>query len=198
MVVVWILLSYFAQAQGSTAHLFRRDDTCPEHRSIADILWSCLATTFLCTWVTVHPNVPPQDEHLVVSTLRRLHIMIWALLCPEIVLAWAARQWIAAKKIHKTFERRVLSRVMISGSLFIDKGWTMAHAFCLVMGGFALHRDDEELCVLYPEQFQQLYESEDIIFPNVKPGELDDRSKADVVAKIIVIIQCLFICVPGD
>jgi len=66
----------------------------------------------------------------------------------------------------------------------------MAHAFCLVMGGFTLHRDDEELCVLYPEQFQQLYESGDIIFPNVKPGELDDRSKADVVAKIVVIIQC--------
>ena len=117
MVVSWILLSHFAQAQGSgSPHLFGRDDTCPEHRSIADIFWSCLATTFLCTWVTVHPNVPPQGEPLLVSTLRRLHIMIWALLCPEIVLAWAARQWIAAKKIHEAFERRVSSRVMIGGS----------------------------------------------------------------------------------
>ena len=33
-----------------------------ESRTAYDILWSCLATTFACAWLSVHPNVPFKAE----------------------------------------------------------------------------------------------------------------------------------------
>ena len=40
--------------------IFIRDDSTDAcaGRTVWDILWSCLATTFAVTWVSVHPNVP--------------------------------------------------------------------------------------------------------------------------------------------
>ena len=71
--------------------------TCIHQRSITDILWSCFATLFACTWLSVHPNVPPPDEGFWKIARRRLEIMLWALICPEMIIAWAFKQWLAAR-----------------------------------------------------------------------------------------------------
>jgi len=31
-------------------------------RSLRDIIWSCVLTMSLCTWVAVHPNIPSPDD----------------------------------------------------------------------------------------------------------------------------------------
>ncbi|KAJ7840847.1 hypothetical protein B0H14DRAFT_3695283 [Mycena olivaceomarginata] len=31
-------------------------------RKLSAVVWSCLATIFACTWVSVHPNVPPPNQ----------------------------------------------------------------------------------------------------------------------------------------
>ncbi|KAJ7219854.1 hypothetical protein C8J57DRAFT_1095103 [Mycena rebaudengoi] len=31
-------------------------------RKLFDIVWGCLVTIFACTWVSVHPNVPPPNQ----------------------------------------------------------------------------------------------------------------------------------------
>ena len=77
--------------------------TCIHQRSITDILWSCFATLFACTWLSVHPNVPPPDEGFWKIALRRLELMFWALICPELIIAWAFRQWDAARWLRDKY-----------------------------------------------------------------------------------------------
>ena len=82
-------------------------------RSLLSIIWSCITTIFLCTWVAVHPNVPePVDtrdmgfwrkraNQLACFFKDKMVMFICALLVPEYVLAWAIRQWLMARKIAK-------------------------------------------------------------------------------------------------
>ena len=72
-------------------------------RSITDILWSCFATLFACTWVSVHPNMPGPDEGFRKIALRRLEIMLWAFIGPEMIIFWALRQWVAARWLRDKY-----------------------------------------------------------------------------------------------
>lgn len=78
--------------------------SCPNTRSIFSIIWGCLGTMFLCTWVSVHPNVPPAGEARAAAIFRRVRLAFWALIGPEMILVWSFRQWIAAREITKKFK----------------------------------------------------------------------------------------------
>src|SRR5579871_5669584 len=82
-------------------------------RSLLNIIWSCLSTIFLCTWVSMHPNIPePVDtenmsikrkcSHRISSFFQdKVPLFICALLIPEYILAWAIRQHLMARKITR-------------------------------------------------------------------------------------------------
>ena len=78
---------------------------CPaDQRSIWDILWSCLITIFACSWVSVHPNIPAPDESRWKNFLRRLEIMFWVVVAPEVIIGWAFRQWSGAHRLENFFK----------------------------------------------------------------------------------------------
>ena len=89
--------------------IFRSPDlllpTCecpPNQRTLFSIVWNCIMTINLCTWTSVHPNIPGPDEGWWEVTRRRVELMLWALIAPEIILIWAARQRTGALYIkHK-------------------------------------------------------------------------------------------------
>ncbi|KIM21639.1 hypothetical protein M408DRAFT_29398 [Serendipita vermifera MAFF 305830] len=83
-------------------------------RNIWSIIWSCLSTIFLCTWVSIHPNIhfvrekPGQNwfrtwlwDPLWEVITYKLPLFLWALLVPEYILAWAVRQFLQAGVIKK-------------------------------------------------------------------------------------------------
>ena len=75
---------------------------CPaDQRTIWDILWSCLATIFACSWVSIHPNIPSANESSRRIFLRRLELMFWAVIAPETIITWALRQWLGARSLEK-------------------------------------------------------------------------------------------------
>ena len=76
---------------------------CPpiSQRSVWDIFWSCISTTFLVTWFSVHPNIPSPGEPWRWIYWRRVKAVIWALLAQELMIAWAWRQRLGAKKVMK-------------------------------------------------------------------------------------------------
>ena len=77
---------------------------CPaDQRSIFDILWSCLATIFACSWVSVHPNIPAPNESRWRVFLRRLELMFWAVIGPEMIITWALRQWSGARRLENLY-----------------------------------------------------------------------------------------------
>src|SRR5882762_3293768 len=78
---------------------------CPaDQRSIWDILWSCLATIFACSWVSIHPNIPAPNESSRRIFLRRLELMFWAVIGPEMIITWALRQWLGARHFEKLYK----------------------------------------------------------------------------------------------
>ncbi|KAJ7587103.1 hypothetical protein C8J56DRAFT_91584 [Mycena floridula] len=74
-----------------------------DNRMLFDIIFGCLATIFACTWVSVHPNVPPPGQGVLERTLRRLLMMLFAVVAPEIVVYFAARQFMFARQFVKEF-----------------------------------------------------------------------------------------------
>ena len=87
--------------------IFIRDDSTDADagRTVWDILWSCLATTFAVTWVSVHPNVPWLEETSWMILKRRVFLMVLALLAPEVMIMWAFKQWRGAVMIKEMVNR---------------------------------------------------------------------------------------------
>lgn len=85
------------------APIFARDDASGacQGRTVLDILWSCLATTFACTWLSVHPNVPFKEEGEWTLRFRHVFLMFFAILSPEFVVMWAFKQWRGAVMIKE-------------------------------------------------------------------------------------------------
>ncbi|KAF7370015.1 hypothetical protein MSAN_00631500 [Mycena sanguinolenta] len=54
-------------------------------RTFFDIVWGCLATIFACTWVSVHPNVPPPKQSWLQLFWQRLKMMLIAMIAPEVM-----------------------------------------------------------------------------------------------------------------
>ena len=75
--------------------------TSPLERSLCGISWSCLSTTVLCAWTAIHPNVPPRSKWK--ARWNRLKLMFWMVVAPELVLAWAVRQFFAAKDMRDAY-----------------------------------------------------------------------------------------------
>ncbi|KAG2357370.1 hypothetical protein BDR07DRAFT_1612543 [Suillus spraguei] len=72
-------------------------------RSLWEIIWSCAATLFACTWTAIHPNIPGMDEGKFTVNSRRLGIMLMALIAPELMITWATAQFISARSTAKNF-----------------------------------------------------------------------------------------------
>ncbi|KAJ7187256.1 hypothetical protein C8R46DRAFT_1207215 [Mycena filopes] len=81
--------------------VFIRADSCDDInncRRLFDIVWGCLATVFSAVWVSVHPNLPAPHRGPLKATLRRLGMMLVAVIAPELIVFFAARQLVAARQ----------------------------------------------------------------------------------------------------
>ena len=74
-------------------------------RTLFNITYSCLLTVVICAWTSVHPNVPPQNRGQ--ALFWRLKMMFWTVVAPELILAWAVRQWFAAREAKDVFNNSV-------------------------------------------------------------------------------------------
>ncbi|KDQ59776.1 hypothetical protein JAAARDRAFT_126849 [Jaapia argillacea MUCL 33604] len=143
-------------------------------RTIWTIIWSCLVTVAACTWVAVHLNVPSPNEGMVDRTLRRIGIMMIAVVAPEFVVGWAARQYMVAGRLAKDHE---------------DHKWTRTHGFFALMGGFMLYDGDQPIHTLSPLDLETLVDDGSIDFPIISKEEIEDRSKGDALSKSIALIH---------
>ncbi|KAJ7257625.1 hypothetical protein C8J57DRAFT_1342483 [Mycena rebaudengoi] len=134
-------------------------------RKLSDIIWGCLVTTFACTWVSVHPNVPPPNKSPLGLLWRRLKMMLIAIIAPELMVGFAARQffisrWYAREhKISKT------------------------HGFFISMGGFVSHIGHHP--VTDPSHVHEYLTA----IRAVDVEDITDKSKGDVFSKGIAFAQ---------
>ena len=99
------LTSLHAESSSNSTLLNMPACICPAiGRSVWDILWSCLATVFACSWVSIHPNIPAPNESRWRIFLRRLELMFWAVVGPEMIISWAFRQWSGARLLEERYK----------------------------------------------------------------------------------------------
>ncbi|KAH9952477.1 hypothetical protein BC827DRAFT_1380301 [Russula dissimulans] len=143
-------------------------------RSLWDIIRSCALTILLCTWVSVHPNIPGPDEGWPRVTMRRVGLMLATLVVPEAIIAWALRQRFAAGKLAEKHK---------------GEGWTLTHGFFAIMGGFMEYEGNRPIRVLLPRELASYSLTGNGNFPRISKMEIQDRSKGDFISKAVVILQ---------
>jgi len=127
-------------------------------------------------WITVHPNIPvPGDSEWAVLR-RRVVIMGYILIAPEMVIMWAGWQYFAARNLAEKHKEN-------------HPGWTRAHAFFLIMGGFTLHEGGKPVWILEARELKELSEAGKIEWLTITEEEIADRSKGDYLSKTIVLFQ---------
>ncbi|KAJ7697323.1 hypothetical protein B0H14DRAFT_2549412 [Mycena olivaceomarginata] len=141
-------------------------------RKLFDIVWGCLATIFACTWVSVHPNVPPPRQSWLALLWRRLKMMLIAVLAPELVVGFAARQLLTARNLSKEYEI------------------STTHGFFVSMGGFV----DSSGCPVTTRK--QLDDPEFLAgIQSIDAKDIMDRSKGDALSKGLALAQGLWFSV---
>jgi len=140
-------------------------------RSEWNIVWSCFATIFACSWVAIHPNVPGPSDSSMRIFVRRLALMGCMLIVPELVIVWAVREWFAAHEIAEKHE---------------DRGWTITHGFFISMGGFMLYENDVITRVAKREDLERLGTGH---WANGSEKDIQDKSKGDSFSKGFAILQ---------
>lgn len=101
---LFVPFSYAIVLNNIIVNEYAISSSCTGERTLWNIITSCLTTLFACAWTAIHPNMPGPVDGGVAVGIRRLGIIILALVAPEIVVMWAVRQFFAARMVQKRFE----------------------------------------------------------------------------------------------
>lgn len=149
----------------------------PSERGTIDIIWSCVATLFVCVWVMLHLNVPAKEDGIWTLFFRRIRWLVLALLAPELLMLFASGQWASAKR--SVADMRALGY----------EDWSMIHAFYADSGGFVFQARESKAFPVTAKQVWYLVQSNYMQIPSITKKEIWDKSKADRLAKAIASVQ---------
>ncbi|KAF7369905.1 hypothetical protein MSAN_00620000 [Mycena sanguinolenta] len=141
-------------------------------RTLFSVVWGCLATILACTWVSVHPNVPPPNQSRLQPFWRRLKMMLIGIIAPEVMVGFAARQHFGAHKLRKEFN------------------FSRTHGMFFCMGGF-VSSDRHPIATR-----EQLEDPEfQTAIRNVDEEDIKDKAKGDALSKGVALLQGLWFIV---
>lgn len=166
-------------------------------RSTASLLWTCVLTLSICVFTVIHINVPLPSDSPLSHFLRKTKWAVFAILAPELTLAAAIQQWSTARALKR--ELNSLSSNQNDGkadSKSMEK-FGMAYCFYVVMGGFVVDvseiHDSCSLLTLQPLGIVELAKNGH--FLEISEKAIKDKSKADVLAKLLVCVQVLWMVI---
>ncbi|KAJ3570429.1 hypothetical protein NP233_g4405 [Leucocoprinus birnbaumii] len=171
------------------------------YRTMQQIILSCLATIFACTWVSLHPNVPDPDNTGWENFSMRLRTVFWAIIGPEFVTIWAFRQRIGAAEHAEDYNKkfglkpRARSKFKYLMDWFRgpdkgaapDRSWGLTHGFLLEMHGLRRFRIGQPFTLTSSDLIRYTGGLSNPIY--ISEDEINDKSKGDFFTKLIVVIQ---------
>ncbi|KAK1976755.1 hypothetical protein LZ30DRAFT_733762 [Colletotrichum cereale] len=176
----------------------------PNGRGTFGLICSCVLTLTICVWTALHLNVPAVRSTLRSRALERTKWVLYGIFAPELVVATAAAQYIVARWLKREIEKDVAHRhsggAVMDGTegrddqRFSRHTWDMTQCFYAVMGGFVVdlpsadNQDDAVRRVtVTPEGIRLLSFVGKL--PDIHESQIQDKSKADWMAKSLVCIQ---------
>lgn len=147
-------------------------------RGTLGVIFNCLSTTFLCTWVVIHTRV---DERPLLHALHKVALFLKTVIAPEFVAVEGLQEWTQARKMVKNCTNVTAGRLKL------------VHAFYI--GMLALrHRTPQGDKVIWPNQYTWLLERglidwDDHALWGLSEGNIRDKSNADGTAKLLAVGQ---------
>ncbi len=117
---ILLALLLATQAKVAPSHIAREEDppSCVDYRSLSNIVWGCVSTTIICASAAIHPNIPPREGPFK-GALRRLELIFWTVVAPEILPCWALNQLLAALTVRDVYNKaKGMSRTSFEKSLY--------------------------------------------------------------------------------
>ena len=154
----------------------------PDGRGTFDIIKTCIFTMFLLCWSSVCPNVPSVSRGRWALNKAKLQLFLVAILSPDFVFATALGQFNLAYRSKKAFAKAGY------------RDWSLRHYFFVNMGGLHLRFADHELAgkPTFPVNCQQLLyliQNKHIDLPKIDVEDIEDRNKADILARGVTLVQ---------
>lgn len=186
----------------------------PNGRGTISLLLSCVLTLILCVWSALHLNVPAPDQTKVKDIWLNTRWIITGIYAPELVVFAAWRQWCSAKLLQTIVAG--CSDSSHSSDSETDNNdkppdqfeWTMTHSFFACTGGFAFdidgfapvdaEKDDQEGRL--PQRLTLTARGVALLarcgrLPRVDRGDIEDKSKANNLAKAAVVTQATWLLI---
>ena len=165
-------------------------------RGTSDILWSCLATIFLCVWTVIHLPVPYYREQRSLSLRQRLvrsgiGPALISVIVPEFLAITAVCEMTTAWEGKREIKR--LTQV----------DWTLTHQFFLAMGGVCLRSPSGRHVQIAGKNVVEAMETShghgkqtpDWVseLEKLTKGQIEDLAKSDALSKLIACGQALWL-----
>ena len=93
-----------AHETNTTTHIIYGWVSSPKERGTIDILQSCVATVFLCTYSVLFLNIKERKTRTA-AVLYKTKWVLFTIFFPEVTTAMAAEQWRSAKESVADFRR---------------------------------------------------------------------------------------------
>ncbi|PMD43237.1 hypothetical protein L207DRAFT_563960 [Hyaloscypha variabilis F] len=171
----------------------------PAGRGTWGLLYSCTFTLGICVWTSIHLNIPPKESRWK-AWRRKLKWLFIALFAPELVVFTAFQQWLTAK----IFLKELIQISEANASKDLECGvdshqpkrkFDMTYAFYATMGGFVvdighLHNTLEQGTITTNGL---LFLADHGFFPHLSLENIEDKSKANLLAKVLVCFQVIWV-----
>lgn len=168
VVMIWVL-----NVEARNATLVHGWIPEPEGRGTWSIVWSCLATVFICTWSALHLDVPTRHGRWYLF-FRKVGYMLGAVMAPELILGEAASGFYVARFFWKRLNKQG------------DKRWTRTHIRFARANGFSTDTPSDGVSIY---RLIELIKEGAIDGPPISEDELASRGKTDGVIKLIAVLQ---------
>lgn len=177
----------------------------PDNRGTWSLLYSCVFTLVLCVWTAIHPNIPAQGESQARQFCRKMGWVLAAILAPEFGAFTAWQQWCWSRRLCSELNTyrsakggkilRDLESAETAEKTKSPKPVSLTYGFFAVMGGFAVDVSDihDHLARATLTHAGILFLAEKGHFFDVSDDDIRDKSKADYLAKGLVIVQVAYI-----
>jgi len=150
----------------------------PNTRGTLDLLYGCLSTIWLGTWTSLCLNIPPPpDRRRCPSIWYKARWQLFVIFFPEVLVATAAEQWLAARQSVKAFSR------------LGHPEWTIRHGFFAGMGGTLVQPRNGPPFAVDAQQLAYLVEHKYLAMPALSQDDILAYNKADTLTRVATGIQ---------
>ena len=184
----------------------------PSGRGTSSLVLSCLLTLILCVWSALHLNVPPPAQSRLQSFWLNVRWIVVGIYTPEFVVFTAWRQWSSARILSGIVRAQNESHkldIPLTRDGSTHRTWTSTHSFFACTGGFAFDARKSGSGGLNTRRFLPEDIPERITItargisflakcgylPNVPKEDIADKSKANDLAKVLVVLQASWLLV---